>query len=53
MTVKVKVIKRFYDTTAELKLREAGEELEISKDRADELISLSLVEAVPVPKKNK
>lgn len=42
--VKIKVIRQFYDKTEGLKLKKAGEELSVSSDRADKLISLGLAE---------
>ena len=43
-TVKIKVIRSFYDKTDGLKLKKAGEELSVSPNRADKLISLGLAE---------
>ena len=43
-TVKLKVKRNFYDKTDGLKLKKAGEELTVSPDRADKLISLGLAE---------
>ncbi len=38
-TIKVKVKHNFYDRTDSLKLKKAGEELTVSTERADKLIS--------------
>lgn len=42
--VKLKVKRNFYDKTDSLKLKKAGEELDVSPDRAEKLISLGLAE---------
>ena len=42
--VKLKVKRNFYDKTEGLKLKKAGEELDVSPDRAEKLISLGLAE---------
>ena len=42
--VKIKVIRQFYDKTEGLKLKKVGEELSVSSDRADKLISPGLAE---------
>ena len=42
--VKLKVKRDFYDKTNSLKLKKAGEELTVSPDRAEKLISLGLAE---------
>lgn len=42
--VKLKVKRDFYDKTDSLKLKKAGEELTVSPDRAENLISLGLAE---------
>ena len=42
--VKLKVKRDFYDKTDGLKLRKKGEELNVSPDRAEKLISLGLAE---------
>ena len=42
--VKLKVKRDFYDKTNNLKLKKAGEELSVSPDRAEKLISLGLAE---------
>ncbi len=44
--MKVKVIQKFRDKTDNLKLRNEGDELEVSEDRAKLLKSLNLVEDV-------
>lgn len=44
--MKVKVLANFRDRENDLKLRKAGEQLEISKDRAAKLAGLGLVEIV-------
>ncbi len=44
--MKVKVITDFRDRTADLKLRKAGEILEVDKERAVKLIGLELAEEV-------
>lgn len=41
-TVKLTVKRCFYDRTDGLKLKKAGEELTVSPERADKLISLGL-----------
>ena len=42
--VKLKVKSAFYDKTDSLKLKKAGEELDVSPERAEKLISLGLAE---------
>ena len=42
--VKLKVKRDFYDKTNDLKLKKVGEELTVSPDRAEKLISLGLAE---------
>ena len=42
--VKLTVKRDFYDRTDGLKLKKKGEELSVSPDRADKLISLGLAE---------
>ena len=42
--VKLKVKRDFYDKTNSLKLKKKGEELTVSPDRAEKLISLGLAE---------
>ena len=42
--VKLKVKRDFYDKTEGLKKKKAGEELTVSPDRAEKLISLGLAE---------
>lgn len=42
--VKLKVKRGFYDKTDGLKLKKTGEELSVSPDRAEKLISLGLAE---------
>ena len=42
--VKLKVKRDFYDKTDDLKLKKTGEELSVSPDRAEKLISLGLAE---------
>ena len=42
--VKLRVKRDFYDKTNNLKLKKAGEELSVSPDRAEKLISLGLAE---------
>lgn len=42
--VKLKVKRDFYDKTEGLKKKKAGEELSVSPDRAEKLISLGLAE---------
>jgi hypothetical protein len=44
--MKVKVIKAFYDRTADLVLREKGTELETTDERAKELISIGFATEV-------
>lgn len=44
--MKVKVIRKFRDKTDNLKLRNEGDELEVSEDRAKLLKSMNLVEDV-------
>jgi hypothetical protein len=44
--MKVKVIKRFYDKTADLVLREANIELEVTPERAKELIAKGFVKKI-------
>lgn len=41
--MKIKVINRFFDRKNDFILREAGQELELPEDRAEQLISLGLV----------
>lgn len=43
-SVKLMVKRDFYDKTNDLKLKKAGEELSVSPDRAEKLISLGLAE---------
>jgi hypothetical protein len=43
-SVKLTVKRDFYDKTNSLKLKKAGEELTVSPDRAEKLISLGLAE---------
>ena len=43
-SVKLKVKRDFYDKTNSLKLKKKGEELTVSPDRAEKLISLGLAE---------
>ena len=43
-SVKLTVKRDFYDKTDNLKLKKAGEELTVSPDRAEKLISLGLAE---------
>ena len=43
-SVKLKVKRDFYDKTNSLKLKKAGEELSVSPDRAEKLISLGLAD---------
>ena len=42
--IKLKVKRDFYDKTEGLKKKKAGEELSVSPDRAEKLISLGLAE---------
>ena len=42
--IKLTVKRDFYDKTEGLKLKKAGEELTVSPDRAEKLISLGLAE---------
>ena len=42
--VKLKVKRDFYDKTDSLKLKKVGEDLNVSPDRAEKLISLGLAE---------
>lgn len=42
--IKLKVKRDFYDKTEGLKKKKAGEELTVSPDRAEKLISLGLAE---------
>lgn len=42
--VKIKVIRQFYDKENGYKLKKVGEELNVSPDRAEKLISLGLAE---------
>ena len=49
--MKVKVLQDFRDRTADLVLREAGEELEVTKDRAELLMGRGLVERIREPAK--
>ena len=44
--MKVKVIKRFYDKTADLALRKANEEIEVTPERAKELIAKGFVKKI-------
>ena len=44
--MKVKVIKQFYDKTADLVLRKVDTELEVTPKRAKELISKGFVEKI-------
>lgn len=44
--MKVKVIEDFRDRTADLKLRKAGETLEVDAERAQKLAGLGLAETV-------
>ena len=46
--IKLKVKRDFYDKTEGLKKKKAGEELSVSPDRAEKLISLGLAER-PTP----
>ena len=46
VTVTVKVKTDFRDLENNLKLRKAGEEIEVSRERADKLAGLDLVEIV-------
>ena len=46
MTVTVKVKTDFRDRENNLKLRKAGEQFEVSRERADKLAGLDLVEIV-------
>ena len=45
-TMKVKVIKRFYDKTADLVLRKANEEIDVTPERAKELIAKGFVKKI-------
>ena len=49
--MKVKVLTDFRDRTSNLELRKEGTVLNVTKERAEKLVSLRLVEAVP--EKNK
>lgn len=53
--MKVKVIKRFYDKTADLVLRKANTEIDVTPERAKELIKKGFVEKIdnPEPKTTK
>ncbi len=51
--MKVKVLQDFRDRTADLVLRKAGEELEVTKDRADYLVMRGLAERIREPAKKK
>ena len=42
--IKLTVKRDFYDKTDDLKLKKTGEELSVSPDRAEKLISLGLAE---------
>lgn len=44
--MKVKVLHKFRDRTSDLKLRKAGEILEVTKERGESLIAMGLAEAV-------
>ena len=47
--MKVKVTREFRDKEHNLKLRKVGEELEVSKERADELRNLGFVSVIRNP----
>ncbi|WP_411337217.1 hypothetical protein [Ruminococcus gauvreauii] len=49
--MKVKVVTKFRDRTADLKLRKPGEIIEVTKDRAEKLKGLELVTDYQEPKK--
>lgn len=49
--MKVKVLTKFRDRTADLKLRKPGEIIEVTKDRAEKLKGLELVTDYQEPKK--
>ena len=49
INVKVKVTREFRDKEHNLKLRKVGEELEVSKERADELRNLGFVSVIRNP----
>lgn len=51
--MKVKVLHGFRDRTADLQLREVGEELEVDKARAQKLINMGLAELIREPAKKK
>ena len=51
--VKVRVIKSFYDRSADMVLRKEGSEFEADGGRATELKNLGFVEPVPKPEKTK
>ena len=51
--MKVKVIREFRDKTDNLKLRNEGDELEVSEDRAKLLKSMNIVEYVQEVKTKK
>lgn len=53
--MKVKVIKRFNDKTADLVTRKVGDELDLDTERAKELITKGFVEKIDEskPKKTK
>lgn len=55
MKVKVKVINRFNDKTANLATRKVDDEFDVTPERAEELIAKGFVEKVdePEPKKTK
>ncbi len=44
--MKVKVIKRFYDKTDNLNLREVNKEIDVTPERAKELISKGFVKKI-------
>ena len=49
--MKVRVIKSFYDRSADMVLRKEGSEFEADGGRATELKNLGFVEPVPKPEK--
>ncbi len=49
--MKVEVTQRFNDKEADLKTREAGEMLEVRKERADYLISIGFAKMIKQPTK--
>lgn len=51
--MKVEVTQRFRDKEADLKTREAGEMLEVRKERADYLIRIGFAKMVTQPEKRK